>query len=69
MVMKNVQDIVNIGRCIGCSACYRVCPKGYVLFKENGGMGFPVPQVENCDGCGNCLKVCPNSDIYDNEDE
>ena len=67
--MKNVQDIVNAGRCIGCAACYASCGKGYIEYKADGGMGFPVPQVVSCDDCGECLKVCPNSGMGDEEDE
>ena len=67
--MKNIQDIVNSGRCIGCSACYTVCNKGYIEYKEDGGLGFPVPQVVNCDDCGKCLRICPSSDLYDDEDD
>jgi hypothetical protein len=43
--------------------------KGYIKYKEDGGLGFPVPQVVNFDDCGNCLKSCPSSDLYiDNEE-
>jgi len=67
--MKNVQDIVNTGRCIGCAACYAICAKGYIEYKPDGGMGFPVPQVADCDGCGRCLRSCPSSGMGDDEDE
>ena len=66
--MKNVQDIVNSGLCIGCAACYSVCPKGYIAYKENGGKGFPVPNVDGCDDCGICLKMCPVSEEYEDEE-
>lgn len=67
--MKNIQDIINIGLCTSCSACYSACPKGYIAFKADGGMGFPVPNVENCDDCGCCLKVCPSSDLYEDDED
>jgi NAD-dependent dihydropyrimidine dehydrogenase PreA subunit len=66
--MKNVQDIVNANKCTGCAACYSVCGKGYIGFKEDGGFGFPIPSIDNCDGCGNCLRVCLQSDMYDDEE-
>jgi len=66
--VKNIQDIVNAGQCIGCAACYGICPKGHIGYKEDGGMGFPVPKIEDCENCGACLKVCPNSDEYEDED-
>jgi Fe-S-cluster-containing hydrogenase component 2 len=59
--MKNIQDIVNTKRCIGCAACFSACVKGYIEYKADGGMGFPVPSVIQCDGCGNCLRSCPLS--------
>ena len=67
--MKNVQDIVNSGRCIGCGVCYAVCINGYIEYRENGGLGFPVPQVSKCDGCSKCLGACPSSDLHDGEDD
>ena len=65
--MRNVQEIVTLGKCIGCSACYAACPEGYIEYKEDGGMGFPVPNVVKCDDCKSCLKTCPSSTIYDDE--
>ena len=67
-MMKNIQDIVNAGQCTGCAVCYAVCDKGYIEYKADGGMGFPVPQVVNCDGCGECLRVCPSSGAYEDEE-
>ena len=63
--MKNIQDIVNMNLCYGCSACYCVCPKGYIKYKEDGGMGFPIPNVVNCEDCGSCLRVCSMSESYE----
>ena len=62
--MKNVQDIVNAGLCIGCGACFAACDKGYIAYSADGGMGFPVPRVITCDGCGRCLGICPVSDLH-----
>jgi len=64
----NVQNIANTGRCIGCGACYAACPKGHIEYKEDGGLGFPVPQVMNCEACGNCLRICPSSELYEDEE-
>ena len=63
--MKNVQSIVDSGQCIGCAACYSICPNGYIMYKEDGGNGFPVPQVMKCEACGKCLSVCFISEMYD----
>jgi len=67
--MKNVQDIVNMGLCTGCSTCYSSCKNGYISFNINSSKGFPIPSVESCDDCNNCLKVCPVSDLYEDDDE
>ena len=65
--MKNIQDIVDTGLCTGCGACYAICTKGYIEYKADGGMGFPVPQAVKCDDCGECLKICPVSGLCDDE--
>jgi len=49
--------------------CYTVCVKGHIEYKEDGGLGFPVPQIINCDDCGKCLMVCPSSELCDDEDK
>jgi NAD-dependent dihydropyrimidine dehydrogenase PreA subunit len=67
--LKNIQDIVSLGRCIGCGMCYTVCVKGYIEYKKDGGLGFPVPMVVNCDDCGSCLRACPSSELYEDDDE
>ena len=63
--MKNVQDIVDDGKCLGCAACCYVCPNGYIEFKESENSKLPVPTVANCDDCGICLKACPASDRFE----
>ncbi|MBQ9179208.1 MAG: glycyl-radical enzyme activating protein [Firmicutes bacterium] len=38
-------------KCIGCSECARMCPKG---------IGIDMNKSEiNCDACGKCVDVCP----------
>ena len=46
--------------CTGCGACYRVCRKGAIAFREDG-EGFPAPfiQTEKCVECGLCSQACP----------
>ena len=65
--MRNIQEIVDTGQCVGCAACYAACTKGYIAYKADGGMGFPVPNVSDCENCGKCLIVCPSSDVYDED--
>lgn len=66
--MKNVDDIVNNGLCIGCSACVSLCPFG-ALETEDGDFGYPVPRKNpDCNDCGICLLECPSAD-HDEEDD
>jgi len=57
--MKNIDDVVNGGLCIGCMACMGMCPHGFIATKE-GELGFPIPvKIEDCKGCASCLRECP----------
>lgn len=44
----------NRGKCIGCRACEKVCPKGCHIFTETE----HIFKREDCIGCGECAKVC-----------
>lgn len=49
------QVILWQDRCIGCGACIKACPEGY-LSPGNGG---PVAGGKGCKACGRCAEVCP----------
>ena len=50
--------------CVGCMACYNVCPKKAIFFREDGkGFKYPVVDKNKCVGCGKCAKACPASVI------
>ena len=66
--MKNVDDIVKSGLCIGCAACVSLCPFG-ALETADGDFGYPVPHKSpDCNDCGICLLECPSAD-YEQEDD
>lgn len=45
--------------CVGCSACFNVCPTKSILMKEDA-QGFLYPTIDSntCIDCGLCRKVC-----------
>ncbi|MBN1127097.1 MAG: Coenzyme F420 hydrogenase/dehydrogenase, beta subunit C-terminal domain [Sedimentisphaerales bacterium] len=57
---NSVIDVVDDGRCTGCSACVAVCPRN-ALTMEMSPEGFWRPQIarEQCHNCGLCLRKCP----------
>ncbi|MBN2323100.1 MAG: glycyl-radical enzyme activating protein [Spirochaetes bacterium] len=49
---RNPQVLFYEEKCIGCGACYEVCPRRGSLLED-----WPVPR-EDCTGCGCCVEVC-----------
>lgn len=46
--------------CVGCYACYSVCPVSAITMQEDvEGFRYPLIDVEKCIKCGACEKVCP----------
>lgn len=45
-------------KCIGCGACYEVCPKE-VYEMDRGPAKAMVAEPEECVNCGACVKQCP----------
>jgi len=46
--------MLYLERCIGCGACFEVCPNGAHEVTEGG----RVLRRELCAGCGNCVEAC-----------
>jgi NAD-dependent dihydropyrimidine dehydrogenase PreA subunit len=51
------RPVIDEARCVGCGACYVVCPVD--------GSVFAIPdktivlRPELCVGCGSCVEICP----------
>ena len=53
-------SVVDIGLCVSCGACAKVCPRGAIgVYK---GMYAKVDAAK-CIGCGLCARTCPASVI------
>jgi len=46
---------INRDRCIGCEACFEVCPN----WTPDGSNQFPGEDRSSCIMCGDCAAVCP----------
>jgi coenzyme F420 hydrogenase subunit beta len=60
-----VENAVNKNLCMGCGACYVVCPKDAISIVYNKSLGQYVPDIDNrlCINCGKCYKVCPGIEV------
>lgn len=55
-----MRQIIDKSLCVGCSACYNVCPKQCISMKEDvEGFFYPYINESNCVKCGLCEDVCP----------
>lgn len=51
---------INVDKCVGCSACYFICPTKSITMEKTP-EGFLYPKIDNdkCVKCGMCDTVCP----------
>lgn len=66
-MINSIEKIEN--KCVGCGACYVVCPIKSIEMKCNEN-GFLYPMVDNttCIECGRCVKSCPVSSMPSQND-
>lgn len=57
--------ITDKSNCMGCSACYAICPKHCItMCPDVEGYLYPSVNINSCINCGACENVCPiNKDI------
>lgn len=47
-------------KCMGCHACFNICPKQAIeMIEDEKGFKYPKVNKEKCINCGLCEKVCP----------
>ena len=60
--MINLDRICDKKDCIGCFACYNICPKNAIEMKEEKlGHIYPEINVNKCINCNLCKKICPSN--------
>jgi coenzyme F420 hydrogenase subunit beta len=58
------RDVVNVGKCLGCSTCILTCP-----FNSLEYIGGKPVQTGECKSCGICAKACPQYEWHQDEAE
>lgn len=56
--------------CMGCYACYNICPKNCITMESDSeGFWYPKMDYDKCIRCKMCIKVCPiiNKVVVENE--
>ena len=60
MKLINVHQVVARRLCLGCGACFSVCPEGRIRLVDVVEEGIrPFIEPGGCRTCGTCLKACP----------
>ncbi len=53
-------EIKRKEECVGCSACYDICPKDAITMKvDSEGFRYPHVNLDRCINCHLCEKTCP----------
>lgn len=51
---------INTERCIGCGACQRLCPMGYLTVEDGTAR---IMERRRCISCGHCVGTCPKQAV------
>jgi len=54
----------EIGKCIGCTLCAKICPSEAIELIGTGGNAEITYHVDRCIFCGECVDICPTNAIY-----
>jgi coenzyme F420 hydrogenase subunit beta len=58
--ISNVHDVAGCRLCLGCGACFSVCPEGKIRLVDVEDDGIrPFVEPDGCRSCGRCLEACP----------
>ncbi|MFC1512251.1 Coenzyme F420 hydrogenase/dehydrogenase, beta subunit C-terminal domain [Candidatus Latescibacterota bacterium] len=58
--IKNIQDVVDWGMCVGCGTCFAACNKDAVSLVNIESVGIrPKFNITICSFCNECLSICP----------
>jgi len=58
--IRNMQDIVDWGLCMGCGTCYAACDKEAVSLVNIQTIGIrPMFDINKCLECSECISICP----------
>lgn len=56
----SVNNLLSIEKCVGCGACFSVCPANAIkLSGDEYGIYRSYVDEDNCIKCGKCVAVCP----------
>ena len=61
--LKNMQDVVDWGMCIGCGACAAVCDQQAVSLVNIPKVGIRPDFDSSCATCNQCLSFCPGYQV------
>ena len=64
--LRNLQDIVDWGLCVGCGACFSICDREAVKLENIENIGIRPYFTDICKSCSECLTICPGYSIDNN---
>ena len=66
--LNEKKTICSKEKCSGCGACFKSCPKGAIVMKEDeNGFLYPDIDLDKCIHCDRCRVVCPVLNLRKNK--